>query len=495
MGRTEKSNGYSHIIKYMGVFGGVQTIGILIGLLRNKLIALILGPNGLGLLSLFNSAIKLVADATNLGISASAVKSISENFESGNEKNIIRSVAIVRFWSLLTALLGTVVCIILSPLLNKWTFTWGDHTLHFVFLSPAVGLMAVTGGELAILKATRQLRSLAIASVYNFAAALFFSVPVVCFFGEKGIVPSIVILSLCQMLMTIIFSFKRYPLKLSFDISIFKGGVGLVKLGVAFVAAMVMGSLSEFIIRSYLNNNGSLGTVGLYNAGYVMTMVYGGMVFSAMETDYFPRLSAITLNGDRFNDTINKQIEVSLLLISPMLAAFLIFLPIIIPILYSSEFLPVIGMMQALVPALYMRAIKLPLSYVPLARGDSFLFMILEGVYAVFIVTSVIWFYDKWGLSGTGFAILLTAVVDFLMLSMVMHHKYGFVFSRSTMKCSIIHLSVGVMAFAVTFINYSEPVYWIVGIFVIILSLVISLIVLHSKTSLWNSLKSKFCKR
>lgn len=494
MERIEKGNGYSHIIKYMGVFGGVQTLGILIGLLRNKLVALILGPNGLGLISLFNSSIKLVSDATNLGISASAVKSISEYFESGDDKKIMHSVAIVRFWSLLTALFGMIACVVLSPLLDSWTFTWGDHTLHFVLLSPAVGFMAIAGGELAILKATRQLRHLALASVYNFACAFVFTVPVIYFFGEAGIVPSIVIMAMCQMVMTVVFSFKKYPLKMLFGSSVFKGGLGMAKLGAAFVVAMVMGSLSEFIIRSYLNNNGSLGIVGLYNAGYVMTMVYGGMVFSAMETDYFPRLAAITVNGSRFNDTINRQMEVSLLLIAPMLAAFLIFLPIIIPLLYSSEFLPVIGMMQALVPALYMRAIKLPLSYVPLARGDSSLFMFLEGVYAVVMVASVILFYDTWGLSGAGYAILFTAVSDFFMLSIVMHRRYGFVFSYNTVRCSAMHLSVGVMAFAVTFID-NKLVYWLAGASVIIISLIISIVVLHSKTGLWNSLKSKVYKR
>ena len=60
MEKKEKSSSYSHILKYMGVFGGVQGLGILIGLVRNKHIALILGPDGVGHISLFKSKIKLV---------------------------------------------------------------------------------------------------------------------------------------------------------------------------------------------------------------------------------------------------------------------------------------------------------------------------------------------------------------------------------------------------------------------------------------------------
>ena len=60
----EKQNSYSHILKYTGLFGGVQVLGILVGLVRNKLVALILGPMGMGLLALFSSTIKLVGDST-----------------------------------------------------------------------------------------------------------------------------------------------------------------------------------------------------------------------------------------------------------------------------------------------------------------------------------------------------------------------------------------------------------------------------------------------
>lgn len=49
-----------------------------------------------------------------------------------------------------------VVCIVFSPFFDKWTFTWGNHTLHFVLLSPVVGLMAITSGETAVLKGGAQ---------------------------------------------------------------------------------------------------------------------------------------------------------------------------------------------------------------------------------------------------------------------------------------------------------------------------------------------------
>ena len=71
-------NNYTHIFKYTGVFGGIQGLNILVGLVRNKLVALLLGPQGMGLVALFNSSVKLLNDSTNLGLPMSAVRKIAD---------------------------------------------------------------------------------------------------------------------------------------------------------------------------------------------------------------------------------------------------------------------------------------------------------------------------------------------------------------------------------------------------------------------------------
>ena len=179
-----------------------------------------------------------------------------------------------------------------------------------MLLAPAVGLMAITGGETAILKGCRRLKSLAMIQIVNIFGALVLSVPVYYFFGQTGIVPVIVGLAFLSLLTTIWYSYRLYPLSFGGLQGILGQGLGMVRLGVAFVLAGILGSAVEIVIRSYLNVEGDLDVVGLYNAGYMLTVIYAGMVFSAMETDYFPRLSSV--GGDRvlMSDMVNKQIEV-----------------------------------------------------------------------------------------------------------------------------------------------------------------------------------------
>ena len=203
------------------------------------------------------------------------------------------------------------VCIVLSPLLSSWTFSFGDHTLHFVLLAPVVALTTFSTGELAILKATRRLRDIAENSVYAMLVTLFVSVPIYYLFGYKGIVPSLLLVILLQTIIVMRYSLRAYPFRLNFSRALLGEGCGFLKLGVAFVIAGMAGSGVEMAIRAYISNVDGVDTVGLYNAAYVMIFTYVGTVFTAMETDYYPRLSSISKLGREFNLTVNKQIEVS----------------------------------------------------------------------------------------------------------------------------------------------------------------------------------------
>lgn len=483
----KRDESYNHILKYTGIFGGVQGLNILISLVRNKVVATILGPNGMGLVSLFNTTVNFISQATNLGISFSAVRHVSELFDQGDEQRIEHFIRVVRSWSLLTALLGMLVCMLAGPWLSDYTFSWGDHTLHFVLLAPAVALMAITGGETAILKGARQLRSLAVIQVVSVFVALIVSVPLYYFFGQTGVVPVIVIMALALMLLTVRHSYRLYPLRLFGSKGVLGEGMEMVRLGVAFVLAGVVGSGAEMFIRSYLNVREDLDIVGLYNAGYMITMTYGGMLFSAMETDYFPRLSAIGNDVLRRNDTVNRQCEVTMLIVSPLLAGLIVALPVLVPLLFSSEFTPVAAMSQVVVLSLYVRALYLPIAYISLSRGDSKAYLLLEIISDAMIVGFVLTGFEWGGLTGMGYGLALANVLDFIVTFIYAYFFYGYRMSATVVQYFFMQAPLGLVIFLMTFVD-NPFVYWVSGTLLVLASTCVSLYILRQKTSLWNAL-------
>ena len=491
MGDTESKNSYSHVLKYTGIFGGVQGLNILIGLVRNKLVALLLGPSGMGLVSLFNSTIAFMSQATNLGLSFSAIKHISEIFETGDGERIDHFIKVVRVWSIITAILGMVLCAALGPVLSDYTFSWGDHTLHFVLLSPVVGLMAITAGETAILKGARKLRALATIQVCSVFAALVISVPIYYFFGQSGIMPVLLLVAMADMVFTVMYSYRFYPLTVHGGLGVLGEGLPMVRLGVAFVLTGIMGSGTEVVIRSLLNVNAGLDMVGLYNAGYVLTITYAGLVFSAMETDYFPRLSAVSGDVAIRNLTVNRQIEVSLLIISPMLTLLIPALPFLLPLLYSDSFAPVVSMAQVATLSMYFKAISLPVEYITLARGASLPYFIMEGIYDIVLILLIMEGFGRWGLVGTGMALTVAHIVDLLVALAYTRVRYGYVPSAPVCRYALMQLPLGLASYAVTFVG---PVWLRIVLAGLIVagSAACSLYILYHKTSLWNKLKQKY---
>ena len=88
------NNSYRSIAKANTIFGGVQIFNIIIGIIRSKVVAVLLGPHGVGLMGLFQSTIDLVRAGTNCGLQTSAVRDVSIAHESGDreEVSLIKSI-------------------------------------------------------------------------------------------------------------------------------------------------------------------------------------------------------------------------------------------------------------------------------------------------------------------------------------------------------------------------------------------------------------------
>ncbi len=486
------NNGYGHILKYTGLFGGVQGLGILLNLVRNKFVAVLLGPSGMGLVSIYSTAMNFFSQATNLGLSFSAVRHLSEAFGCGDTAAMERTVRVVRGWVLLTALAGMLLFLLASPLLSR-VFSISDHTLDFALLSPIVAMTALTGGETAILKASRRLGNLAVVQIGTVVAALVVSVPLYWKYGMGGIVPVLLLVALATLVLTARCSLRLYPLHLRGSKGLLGEGMGMVRLGVAFVLAGIMGSGAELAIRSFLNAWGCLDAVGLYNAGYMLTITYAGMVFSAMETDYFPRLSAVNHDREAVCLLANRQMEVSLLLVSPMLALLIVLLPVFVPLLFSDSFAPAVAMAQAATFSMYLKAASLPVAYITLAKGDSCAYFLLESAFDVAMVALVICGYRWFGLWGAGAALSAAHLFDLIIVVTYASVRYGYRMSPSVVRYMAIQYPLGIAVYAFAVLRMPSVVSLVGCAVAILASAGVSLyILMYKKTSLWDAIKRKY---
>lgn len=450
----EKQNNYRHILKYTSLFGSVQMLSVLAGAARNKIVALLLGTSGMGILALFASTLKLVCDSTNLGVSISSVREISDAYENGSESLLREKIGIFRQWGLFTSLLGAIVCLAFAPLLGEWVFSRDGYAWHIAMLAPTVALTTFSACEMSILKATRRLGDVAKSSVFITLAMLVVSIPVYYFMGNDGILLSLFLLALFQACVTFKYSFRVCRMKLALSFSVLRHNHGFLGLGVASVLAGMAGSGAELAIRAYVGHNGGVDAVGLYNAVYVIMFTYASLVFTAMETDYYPRLSSQTVLGETFNGIVDRQIEVSLLLVSPMLMLFLACVPILLPLLYSRDFSAAMPVLQVASLSVLGRAIYVPMEYISLSRGDSLTFLFVELASCTVVLWSSLLGYMAFDLWGLGLGMSVASFIEVILVATICFLRYGYHFSSRLLKLVSLECAFCLLAFCVvTMVN------------------------------------------
>lgn len=418
----------SNIAKYILAFGSAQGLSVAINLVRNKLVAMLLGPNGMGLMALYSASVKLVQDSTNLGLASSGVKVISQEMDNENPIKLCESITMMRSWVAVSAVFGTLLCIAFSWLLSITSFTDTSHTLHYIVLSPVVGLSLIAAGEVAVLKATRNIKKVISLSLWTIILTLIISVPMFYLWRAKAIIPSLVVVAFAQAMVTICYSYRKYKPKLSFRKETLKKGLPMLRLGLAFVLAAVVASASEYLIRAFLNIYSNDSTVGLYNAGYMIAFTYAGAVFSAIDSEYFPRLSALFGQGActaEINATIQRQIKVSLMIIVPMVIVLVLLLPWILPLLFSEKFTEAIPMAQISLGAMVVRSVYLPLAYIPLAKGDSRTFIMIEVASSIYLLATVVGGFLFMGITGCGVGLVVSCVLELITTMIICKKQYN----------------------------------------------------------------------
>ena len=497
MGQTnnETRSDYRSIFKATSLFGGVKVFTIIISIIRSKIVAILIGTTGVGIVGLFTSGTSLIQSITQLGLSQSAVRDVSEANASGDQARVNRTVTILRRLVWLTGMLGMLCVMAFSPLLSKTSFGDYDYTLSFIFLSVMLLFNQLSGGQNVILQGTRRLKYLARASVWGSLLGLVICIPLYYWLGVKGIVPNLILGSFTTMLLSWYFSRKvtYEPVKVSFKEVIREGGQ-MLKMGIAMSVSGVLVALSAYILRSFISRQGGIDEVGLFQAGFVIMTTYIGLVFSAMGTDYYPRLSAVNKDNEKCKVIMNQQGEVGILILAPLILVCIVFVPLIVRILYSERFLGANDYIIWAACGMLFKMASWAISFIFIAKGESKLFMINETVVNTYSLGFQILGYWLMGLKGIGIGYALTFLCYFIQVYVISHKRYGFSFSADFNKLFFLQLFLLSVCMALTVTLDATWMKYTFGSVVLAVSLWFSLNGLEKRMGLMSALKERIKK-
>lgn len=476
------ANSYKQILKSTGIVGGAQVLNIVIGIFRTKIIALLLGPEGIGFLGIFQSIVDMIRNATSFGINFSGVKDIAETMDSHKEEEISKIIYVVRRWALFTGFLGLFVGIAFCIPLSKYAFGSNSYATDIVWVSFSILFTSISAGQIALLQGLRRIVQMAKATLYGSILGTILTLPLYYFYGRNGIVPGIIVVSLGSILISWLYT-KNIPLKkVTLKISeIFFAGLGMAKTGLfiiisGFGVAVTMYAMRAMIVDKTDEIAGNieigLASVGMFQAVWTISRSYTGTLTNAMLADYFPRLSAVNRDNKAANQLINEQIEMTLLVGVPLILSMIIFAPLVINLLYSSSFDQAISLLQWQMAGTYFTLLSWPLGVLFLAKGKGQFCIMNDLSWCILYYLFVFYTWEKLGFISLGVIFPLAGLINVIMVITEVKLLSGFIFSVNNKN--LIAFTFPVVVFAlVNVLLFSGWIKWGINSFLLLFTMIV----------------------
>lgn len=437
----DNKKSYQNIIKATSLFGGVQVFNIIIQIVRSKIIAVLLGPAGMGIAGLFLVTTNFIGGLTNFGLGTSGIRDVAEASKKDDLSQMNKIVTVLRKIVWFTGFLGAIITMLLSRYLSQLTFGNDEYTLAFIWLSVTLLLNQLTVGELVVLQGLRKLKYLAKANLLGNFLGLLITVPLYYFYRIDAIVPAIIITSLVNLFFSRYFSKKlkiRY-VELNFRKAVYEGK-GMMKLGFFISMSGIITLGVSYVVRVFISNIGGVEEVGLYTAGFAIINTYVGLIFTAMGTDFYPRLSAVSSKNDECTKTINQQAEIALLIIAPIILVFLVFIRIFILIIYSTKFITIDVMIYWAAIGMIFKTLGWAIGFLILAKGNNKLFFWNELITNIQMLILNICGYYFFGLKGLGISFMVSFLIYLIQVYFISKIKYMYKLSFEVKKIFSIQL-------------------------------------------------------
>ena len=462
---------YGTIFKTTFLFGFVQVFKAVIAIIKNKLVAILIGPEGMGLLGIFNSTIQMVQTGAGLGINQSAVRDVAEAKGSGHHERVSKIIKVTNRVVIFTGLLGCIITLVLSHYLSIWTLGDTTYTISYCILALVVALNIINEGKQALLKGTRHLRALAYASMIGTVVGLVTAVPLYYFFGKDGIVPELLIASILALLVSQYYvnriSVEKVVLSIKETVNEAKP---MFKMGVALMFVTLLGTVTTFAINAFIRSKGGLADVGFFSAGSGILHAYFGVIITALMTDYYPRIAAVNQDNEKVQEELNKQTMVSVVLCCPLIVLFVALMPLFIRILYSAEFLPTLDYLRYGIFWTVITICSNQVDMILIAKANTKVYMGIAIVVRVIQIIMCVILYNFLGLIGLGISYAFLGVLHMIIMAITVHKLYGIHFSSEFVKTGVIVLFFTIVATIINALHIDEIVKYVAAILLVIIS-------------------------
>ncbi|WP_162799233.1 oligosaccharide flippase family protein [Nocardioides sp. 616] len=456
---------------------GISSVIVAVSaVVRQKVVADLLGATGVGTLGLMTAVSALATTLFGLGLGTSGVPAIASARERQEElKQRARSLLI------LSAALAAFAFVVVGLSTRSESLTGISDPPWQLRLAMAgtVASAIFTAGQLAFLNGRGRLAVMAACNSLGAIVGTAASVLGLYFFGYTGLAVALLGVPVATALLAYFFVRQDYARLPSYEDAdrprAWPHVKQMTQLGAIVTTSLVIGVAAQLVARLVIQNDLGLEGVGYYQASWAISGMYLSFLLTALAAEYFPRVSALGGDRDRVSKALDDQIILTVALAAPLIAWGITLAPAILRILYAPDFVEASDLLRWQLAADVFKLPAWAIGFVLLATDRRLLFFMAEVSWNVVFLALLVPFSREWGLAGVGVATLCAYGVYLVVCVGMAHRLVGFRPSRLSGALFALS-SLSTVALLLSAFRWGEGAPWLAPMFAALLTVTLGLV-------------------
>ncbi len=433
---------HRQVFRSSAIIGGSSVINMIIGIVKVKVLAVLLGPAGIGLMGLYQNIMGTASKLAGCGLESSGVRQVAALADDAETLSIVRRA----LWlgNLILGIAGMVILWLLREPVAYWVFGDSAHASEVGWLGVGLLLTLMAGSQIALLQGLRRVNDLARVSILSALVAALVGVLAVYLLGKDGVLWFVLTAPAVNFLVMGYYAGRLPDLQIPYDgIAIQQQWLAMLKLGIPLMSAGLLTLITQLAVRTIVLRELGLEASGYFQAAWAISMTYVGFVLNAMAMDYFPRLISAIGDHERARKIVNEQAEMALLFVGPALIAIITLAPWVIQLLYSKGFGPAAEILKWQALGDILKVASVPIVFIFLATGHGGVAIGIQLLWGAAYLGAFVLGVSEFGLVMTGVGFSIAYLIYYVVVAIIANKLIGFRLSTRNWRFTLLLLLAG----------------------------------------------------
>jgi PST family polysaccharide transporter len=409
------------------LIGFSQIFIVAIQLVRAKIVAVLIGPMGVGVLGNTSVFLSLMENICFLGLNVALLRQASEAISKNDFEKTGKIFSTVFFIHLFVTFLAVAGSLLLINRISASLYQDFIPLFMIFFVVLTIPLVVFRKDFGNLFNAFNDIKLIARVNVIPSIVSFCSSVPLIIFFGVKGAIASIFLEALLLMMISILFFRHYYANKVKIKRTLYSKelAISMLQYGGVFQIAVIVNTIAAYSIRLLITEKLFLAGAGIFNAALSIGS-YLLLLQTPLGVYLYPKVSSIHENKQETEAEINRMLRFFLIILVPATVGIILFSDVVIKLLLSGAFLAIGPILVWILAAKFFEIIQLLIG-TPLFIMKRFkAYLSITVIFNIILVGLSYIFLERFNLFGVAVAQSFSYALLFIMYLAAAKNEFNF---------------------------------------------------------------------